>query len=70
MLYMEVQHMEHLVESHLGGYYISDIDEEIIEICCEQCGDCDRIILSWKKGNKLNTLLEYLSNIKMSQEQI
>ena len=44
--------MEHLVESHLGGYYISNSDPEIIEAYCDQCGDSDRIILSVKAYSK------------------
>ena len=27
--------LEHLVEGHLGGYYISDSDPEVIEEYCE-----------------------------------
>lgn len=55
--------LEHLVEGHLGGYYISDSDPEVIEEYCEECGDCDMILTSWnpnKKNARLNTLLEYL----------
>lgn len=62
--------MEYLVEGHLGGYYVSCSDPEIIEEYCEQCGDHDRIILSWEEDKQLETLLEYFSNIKMSQEQL
>lgn len=62
--------MEHLVESHLGGYYASDDDPDIIESYCEQCGDSDRIIISWDNGNMLETLLDYFTNIKMQKEQI
>ena len=62
--------MEHLVEGHLGGYYISDDDPEIIESYCEQCGDSDRIILSWEKGNKMETLFDYFMDIKMTKEKI
>lgn len=39
--------MEHLVESHLGGYYVSDLDPEQITAYCESCGDSDWILLSW-----------------------
>lgn len=39
--------MEHLVESHLGGYYVSDLDPEQITAYCESCGDSDWILLYW-----------------------
>lgn len=38
---------EHLVQSHMGGYYISEGDEELIESFCETCGDRDIILTSW-----------------------
>ena len=62
--------MEYLVESHMGGYYISDKDPKSIEKYCEQCGDHDYIIISWKKGKKLETLLGYFSKIKISLEEL
>ena len=62
--------MEHLVESHLGGYYISDDDPDIIETYCDTCDDYDRVILSWKKDNKLNTLIKYFSKIKIKKNEI
>ena len=45
--------MEHLVESHMGGYYISSLPEEVIENECEECYDRDTIVASWKKGDKI-----------------
>ena len=33
----------YLVNSHLGGYYLSSDDPDDIECYCETCGDCDRI---------------------------
>lgn len=62
--------MEYLVESHMGGYYISNSDPIIIEAYCEQCGDYDHIILSWEESKKIESLLEYFSNIKISYEQL
>ena len=62
--------MEHLVESHLGGYYISNSDPEIIEAYCDQCGDSDRIILSWKEGQRLESLTNYFSKVKNTSEQL
>ena len=53
--------MEHLVESHLGGYYVSSLDEEIITKYCEECGDSDWIILSWEEGQMMEALSDYFS---------
>lgn len=57
--------MEHLVQSHMGGYYISELDENIIERICEQCFDRDIIVASWKKEDKedkKSKLIDILSN--------
>ena len=62
--------MKHLVEGHLGSYYVSDQDPEIIEEYCSQCGDHDRIIVSWKEGKKLYALLQYFADIKESNDSI
>ena len=62
--------MEYLVESHMGGHYVSNCDPEIIEAYCEQCGDYDRIILSWEDGKIFDTLLEYFSYVKKPVEQL
>ena len=48
--------MEHLVEGHIGGYYISCEDSSLIEAYCEQCGDYDRIMLSYEEGHKIEAL--------------
>lgn len=61
--------MEYLVESHMGGYYISNLDPDIIERYCEQCGDYDRILLSWE-DNKKEVLEKYFSKIKETKEEI
>ena len=53
--------MEHLVESHLGGYYVSSLDEEIITKYCEECGDSDWIVLSWEEGQMMEALSDYFS---------
>lgn len=53
--------MEHLVESHMGGYYVSSLDEEIITEYCEECGDSDWIILSWEEGQMMEALSDYFS---------
>lgn len=45
--------MEHLVEGHIGGIWIDNRDPEEITETCEECGDYDRIILSWEEGKAL-----------------
>jgi len=62
--------MEYLVESHLGGYYISDSDIVKIVSFCKNCGDRDRIILSWEKGKKMEALSSYFSRCKKSKKEI
>ena len=62
--------MEYLVESHLGGYYVSNSDSDIIEAYCEQCGDHDYIILSWEEGMMLDSLRKYFSSVRTTKEKI
>lgn len=62
--------MEHLVESHLGGYYVSDLDPERITAYCETCGDSDWILLSWEEGHMMEKLTEYFSELKYSIKSI
>lgn len=62
--------MEHLVESHMGGYYISNMDPDIIEAYCEECGDHDRILVSWEEDMREEALINYFSVLKMSAESI
>ena len=62
--------MEYLVQSHLGGYYVSSLDPEIITAYCEACGDCDWILLSWQEGNMMDALIQYFSELKYSEENI
>ena len=62
--------MEYLVESHMGGYYVSNSDPDIIEAFCEQCGDHDNIILSFEDGKILDALLKYFSRIRMLKEEL
>ena len=62
--------MEHLVESHLGGYYVSNLDPKQITAYCESCGDSDWIVLSWKEGHMIEELTQYFSELKHSKEQI
>ena len=62
--------MEYLVKSHLGGYYISDLDPVDIEAYCEQCGDSDTIILSFEEGMLNESLNKYFSGMVLSEETI
>ena len=62
--------MEHLVESHLGGYYVSSLDSKIITAYCETCGDHDWILLSCEEGHMMEALLQYFSKLKDSKENI
>lgn len=62
--------MEYLVESHLGGYYISDLERSEIEVYCEQCGDSDTILLSFEDGMLKEALSEYLSKSALNEKEI
>lgn len=66
--------MEHLVEGHLGSYYISDDDPEFIEQYCETCGDSDTILISWnqeEENARVNALLRYfMANNMNTREDI
>ena len=42
---------QHLVRSHLGGYYISNSPIETIEEVCEQCFDNDEVLVSFEENN-------------------
>lgn len=63
---------EHLVQSHLGGYYISDMEPEIIERYCETCGDYDCIMTSWnefEENARLNALLKYFMSNSLNTKK-
>lgn len=62
--------MEHLVEGHLGGYWIDDRDYEEITAYCEASGDYDRVLLSWQEGQMIESLKKYFSSLKYSKENI
>lgn len=61
---------QHLVESHLGGYYISVREKEDIEEFCETCGDNDWILFSFEEEKKQEAFLEYFQNRMMTEEDI
>ena len=64
--------LEHLVQSHLGGYYISDLEPEFIEMYCETCGDYDEILTSWnseEENTKTNDLLKYFMSSTLNTKE-
>ena len=60
--------MKHLVEGHLGGYWIDSRNIEDIEEYCDECGDYDRVLLSWQEGHMMEALTNYFSELKSSRE--
>lgn len=60
----------YLVYSHMGGYYVSTSNPEIIEEVCEECGDYDSIILSWEDNQKMEALSNYFEKLKYDEESI
>ena len=60
----------YLVESHRGGYYISNQSPEIIEAPCETCGDYDEILLTYDKDNKFDAFSVYFSSLKETNNDI
>ena len=60
----------YLVDSHIGGYYVSTSNPEIIEEVCEECGDYDSIILSWEDNQKMEVLSNYFEKLKYDKENI
>ena len=62
--------MEHLVEGHMGGFWIDNRDPEDIEEYCEECGDYDKIITSWQEGHMMEGLKELFSCMKTTRENI
>ena len=60
----------YLVDSHIGGYYVSTSNPEIIEEVCEECGDYDSIILSWEDNQKMEVLSNYFEKLKYDKESI
>lgn len=63
--------MECLVESHLGGYYVTTGDPKKIEAVCEQCFDYDKIVASWIKGDKkaeVSSISNYLCGAPLDEE--
>ena len=63
--------MNHLVESHMGGYYISEADPEIIEAYCEQCGEHDYIIFSYEtEEEKMEKLKDHFTSTIKQVEYI
>ena len=65
---------EYLVESHLGGYYITSKDKRLKKEDCSECLDSDKILTSWEKDNKskkIEALKEYfISNRIKTKEEL
>ena len=61
--------MKYLVESNLGGYYVTENDDEIIPKTCGQCGETDDIILSYE-GSLFDALNDYFNKISVSRDRI
>lgn len=61
---------EHLVEGHLYGYYTSTDDIENIEEWCEECGDHDRVIMTYEEGKLVPELGQMFSDLKMTESII
>ena len=64
------KNMYHLVESHMGGFYITNLDKEVIQKPCEQCGDCDWVKVSFTKEEKIPKIIEFLSNPLFTNDQV
>ena len=62
--------MEHLVEGHMNGYWIDNRDIEDIQEECEECGDYDRVLLSWQEGQMIDALKKYFSDLKVMRSTI
>lgn len=60
----------YLVDSHMGGYYVSTSNPGIIEEVCEECGDYDSIILSWEDNQKMEALSNYFEKLEYDEESI
>ena len=60
--------MEYLVQKADGGYYISNIDPQIITK--EKNGKSDKIILEWEEDERKDTLKAFFSSNKRSFRRI
>lgn len=60
--------MEYLVQKAEGGYYISNIDPQIITK--EKNGKSDKIILEWEEEERKDTLKAFFSSNKRSFRRI
>jgi len=65
---------EHFVESHLGGYYFSKGDREIIEDYREECGDSDSVLFTYDdedKSEPYSSLVYYfMKDLVLSREKL
>ena len=64
--------IEHLVEGHLGSYYISTKDPDYIEEICPKCNDYDEILTSWdnsQKNARTNAIVKYLMRNNLNNKK-
>lgn len=65
---------EHFVKGHLGGYYLSHMDEETIEEYCEECGDSDTVLFTFDdedKSEPYSSLVYYfMKDLVLSREKL
>ncbi len=60
--------MKYLVESHIGGFYISEGNIESIEKPCEN-GERNVVVFSYE-GNLIKALKQYFSKILLTEEEL
>ena len=63
--------MTHLVKKHdTGEYCLSEGDPSTLTRKCEECGDRDKILLSFENDRKVEAFESYFSQIKKDDKQI
>lgn len=60
--------LEYLVKSHLGGYYITDMEKSKIEAYCETCGDRDLVLSSWSECERFSGLAHFFTKSLINSE--
>ena len=63
--------MTHLVKKHdTGEYCLSEGDPSTLTRKCKNCGDYDKILLSFDDDKKVEALESYFSRVKRNEDQI
>ena len=63
--------MTHLVKKHdTGEYCLSEGDPSTLTRKCEECGDRDKILLSFENDKKVEAFESYFSQVKKNDRQI